>query len=87
MSDWESGNASPLEDLEALAEQIRNGPSIRPACEIRHPWVKHIGGKVMCMTCGEGATPAPEQLCDCLERGCLVFERDGMYHAKPGPCT
>lgn len=86
LGNWTTSSASIVDDLEALAEQIKNSPSIR-TCEGVHPIVKHWKGRLWCLTCLMTVVPPAEMVCDCLDRMCLVFERDGMYHAKPGPCV
>lgn len=86
MSDWAPSDSSVLDDIEAFVEQIKKSPSIR-TCDGMHPIVKHYSGRLGCLACREIVTLPPEMLCDCLKFGSLVFEKDGMYHAKPGPCA
>ena len=86
MSDWAPSDSSPLEGLEALLGAECSKPRGWRPCQPYHARVFFRKGRLLCQDCFMTRL-AGELGCECLTDGRLVFWRDGMYHAKPGPCV
>ncbi len=85
--EWAQTPTDIVEDLLLMAERTRIVSNPGPHCPGVHGEVRQLEGRIFCLTCGASATATAEQMCDCLGDLSLVFERDGVYHAKPGPCA
>lgn len=91
MSNWPhspTNAAAIIADMKAMAEQVEaQAGRPRATCQPFHPVVRHFQGRLVCLVCEAIYKPTPDQACACLRDLSLVFERDGVYHAKPGRCA